>query len=102
MSADAIVLSFEVSPHGPQWQRKLRFSMGERGRMKVHGTAYCSAEFAGILQRMALLAAQQGGVELTIITVDDLSGEPTFQSSRSASPERMVTEDMVRDGQPQS
>jgi len=49
MTPEPECLLLEISPTGPQWQVRIRVSMGRRGALRGHGQIFCSKEFAELL-----------------------------------------------------
>lgn len=69
------VVQVELYAHGPQWQRRVRLSIGPPGRLVGHGQMFCSVEMAGLLINAMLGSGRQ-------VRVIDRSGpEPVFYRS---------------------
>jgi len=73
-----VILSLEVDRHQPQWQRRVRVSLGEPGHMIGHGTMYVSTEFATMFVHLCTTAVMGCAVRV----VDRTGAEPTFQTTR--------------------
>lgn len=72
------MIQFEITTHGPQWQKRIRVQVGTPGHMTGHGTMYVSEEFALILERLVQTAV----TGMTVRVVNRSGVVPTFITSQ--------------------